>query len=124
MASPVTPRRLLVDWLQERSTAILACESKAHSALYDNDNEVEYRELMIAKASLLASIAEDAAPLANALPAPDKVRVRETLVSFSANARNALSLDSVFYMSALLYPDDHKDGDLNNLEKLIASLAG
>jgi hypothetical protein len=42
---------------------------------------------------------------------------------FSKNAQTALRLDSVFYMSALLYPGDHQKGEPDNLEKLIASLS-
>ena len=71
---------------------------------------------------LLSAVAGDAAPLVNALSGQEKERVREVLSAFSQNARTALHLDSVFYMSALLYPDDHRKGEPDNLEKLIISL--
>ena len=116
------PRQCLADWLRERSAAVSGCEQKARNALYDDKNEPAYRQLMEEKAALLASIADDAASLVDALPAPERNRVREILGSFSANARTSLRIGSVFYMSALLYPDDHKEGEPNNLEKLVASL--
>lgn len=123
MTSPTgNPRQRLADWLQERSAAVRDCEQKARGVLYDDKNEPAYRELMKEKAALLASIADGAAPLVDALPAPEKSRVREILGSFSANARTALRIGSVFYMSALLYPDDHQEGEPDNLEKLVASL--
>ncbi|MDR2488356.1 MAG: hypothetical protein LBD42_02500 [Desulfovibrio sp.] len=74
------------------------------------------------KALLLAAIAKDAASLMNSLPEQDRGRVQKTLKAFSHNAQTALNLNSVFYMSALLYPDDHQKGEPNTLQKLIASL--
>ena len=123
MTSPTgNPRQCLADWLQERSAAVSDCEQKARVALYTDKNEPAYRQLMEEKAALLASIADGAASLVDALPAPECNRVREILGSFSTNARTSLRIGSVFYMSALLYPDDHQEGEPNNLEKLVASL--
>jgi len=42
--------------------------------------------------------------------------IREGLKRFADSADNALSLDSVFYMSALLYPEDYHEGEANDLE--------
>ncbi len=122
MSSPDNPRTRLAAWLRERSTAVKACEQKAFTALHDEQNEPAYRELMRQKASLLAAIANDAAPLVAALSGAEKDRLLDTLGAFSGNAQTALRLDSIFYMSALLYPDDHRDGEPNNLEKLVESL--
>lgn len=44
----------------------------------------------------------------------EKARLR--LARFTASAENALALDSVFYMSALLFPDEYRDGEPNDLE--------
>ena len=116
-------RAALAAWLRERSAAVKACEQQAKAALYGGDNEPAYRERMRQKALLLAAAAEDAAPLLNALSGPEKDMVQERLEDFSRNAATSLRLDSVFYMSALLYPDDHREGEPDNLEKLIAALA-
>ena len=48
----------------------------------------------------------------------------ERLNGFSLNASNSLRIGSVFYMSALLYPDEHKPGAPNNLEFLPAEVRG
>lgn len=116
-------RDTLAAWLRKRSAAVRECEQKAVAALHDGNDESAYRELMKEKARLLASLAGDAAPLVDALSGREKERARESLDAFSQNARTALRLDSVFYMSALLYPDDHQKGEPDNLEKFIASLA-
>lgn len=122
MSSSDNARTHLAAWLRERSAAIKECERKADAALHDDNNESAYRDLMKQKAALLSAVAGDAAPLVNALSGQEKERVREVLSAFSQNARTALHLDSVFYMSALLYPDDHRKGEPDNLEKLIISL--
>ena len=41
---------------------------------------------------------------------------------FSASARNALRIGSIFYMSALLYPEDHKPGQPDDLQVFIRRL--
>ena len=122
MSSPDNTRAHLAAWLRERSEAVMECERKAGVALSSDNNESAYRDLMKQKAALLASLAGDAAPLVNALSGPEKEWARESLDAFSQNARTALRLDSVFYMAALLYPDDHREGEPDNLEKLITSL--
>ena len=110
-------------WLRQRWTAVRECERLAGTALYDNNNESAYRDLMKQKATLLASLAENAAPFLRALSGQEKQRVQDSLDMFSKNAQTALRLDSVFYMSALLYPDNHQKGEPDNLEQFIASLS-
>jgi hypothetical protein len=43
---------------------------------------------------------------------------------FSMSASTALRIGSVFFMTALLYPEDHKPGDPNDLEVYIGELRG
>ena len=123
MSSSDSARKTFVEWLRMRSAEVKECERKAGVALYEDNDEVRYRDLMCQKASLLASMAEDADPLLSALSGREKSLARERLESFSASAKTALRLHSVFYMSALLYPDDHKAGEPDDLENFIASLA-
>ena len=66
-------------------------------------------------AESLAALAEDAKPLLAPLPGELRFNLALALENFAAGARTALRLNSVFYMSALLYPDDHKSGDPDNL---------
>ena len=45
-----------------------------------------------------------------------------TLHGFSESAEKSLQVNSPWFMSALLYPEDYREGEPNNLEKLIQSL--
>ena len=38
---------------------------------------------------------------------------------FARRAGMALSLESIFFMGALLYPEDYQDGDRNDLERFL-----
>ncbi len=113
----------LLPWLQERAAAIATLEKNANTALHSNGDEPTYRDFMHQKALLLAQIARDAAPmLAAEKNHPQYTQISETLESFAAGANNALRLNSIFYKSALLYPDDYQEGEPNNLERLILSI--
>ncbi len=114
----------LVSHLTEWSEAVNSLEKQASKELYENNNETAYRDMMHRRAELLRSLPERA----TALPQPLRAEavfpsVLETLRGFAQGADNALRLDSIFYMSALLYPDEHTPGEPNNLELLIRELA-
>ncbi|MDR1489272.1 MAG: hypothetical protein LBS65_02120 [Desulfovibrio sp.] len=106
--------------LRERHGDIRALEEKALAAL---DEDVEtYRRLMAERAERIAGLADAAVELRRELPETARLHVEAALRRFSAYAREALRLKSVFYMSALLYPDTHRPGGEDNLQKLIADL--
>ena len=111
-----TPCAALREWLEQRHAAVMAAEGRALAC-----------EGMREKAGLLAAIREDVAPLLAALPADmdaqERERLRHRLHCFSASANNALRLNSLFYMSALLYPEDHKPGQPDDMQVFIASLS-
>ena len=48
--------------------------------------------------------------------------LKNQIGAFSFSAGKALDLGSVFYMKALLYPEDYADGDNNDLENFIVQL--
>ncbi len=112
----------LVVWLKEQAATISCLEKKAHEALYLAKDKDLHKKIMVEKAELLSRIALDARPYCKALPAQTDELVRGTLQSFSQNAQQSLQIDSIFYMSALLYPDEHKAGEPNNLERFIIKL--
>lgn len=104
-----------VEWVQTLCERIADLEKRGGACVDSGDAE-GYRALMREKAEILAGLeAEGRARLAT-LPSPLRERAGARLRNFSASAQNALSLDSVFYMSALLYPDEHVPGEPNNLE--------
>ena len=71
--------------------------------------------LLVFTAWFWGAVAEDAKPLLEPLPGETRFNYALALEGFSASARMSLRLNSVFYMSALLYPDDHKPGQPDNL---------
>lgn len=111
----------LTEWLKERHGEIMAREERALEAL-NNSNVEEYADFMREKARELAALAAAAAPYLKELSARKRFDVGDRLRQFSENAQMALDLDSVFYMSALLYPDNHKKGEPDNLALFIEEL--
>ena len=108
------PLASLVLWLRNRHAEVMATEAQALARL-DAGDTTGHNELMRRKAELLSSMAEDAKPLLEPLPGETRFNYALALETFSASARMSLRLNSVFYMSALLYPDDHKPGQHDNL---------
>lgn len=103
----------LIHWLKERRAAVLAAERQALQRLEEGDIP-GHAQKMREKAQLLAALSEEAKPLLAPLPGEARFNLALALERFSSSARTALKLDSVFYMSALLYPDDHKKGEPDN----------
>lgn len=110
------PYEMLAGWLENEAGEIRKIERKAHLALYNEKDEPLYRDLMKAKALKLADLAESVSPYISALDTKDREIVGERMERFSISASKALEIGSVFFMSALLYPEDYKDGEKNDLE--------
>ncbi len=111
-----------VVWLEDRSEAVRTLETQANSALHEDGDQIRYKQLMQEKASLLARLADDAAPSVALLPEHLRGTVSETLGRFSRSAAVAKQIGSVFYMSALLYPEDHAPGGKNDLDAFVDAL--
>ena len=122
MQNDTTALAGVLDWLRARHAAIMATEQEALGLLADGDTK-GYTEKMRAKAESVATMAKDAAPELLALPEPLRDKISRGLLRFSQSAAMGLQLGSVFYMSALLYPDDHKPGQPDNLALFIKSVA-
>ncbi len=102
-------------WLDGRCRAVADLERRGKAAALAGDGDA-CRLLMREKAELLSVLDEDAEPHLHTLPADLQDRARTALKGFALSAGHALELNSVFYMSALLYRDDHKEGEPDNLE--------
>lgn len=116
-----TELNAVIAWLRERHAAIMTTEREA-LALMEAGDIAGYTAQMHAKAQSLAALARDAAPILAPLPEARRDRLSSALMRFSQSAAMALKLDSVFYMSALLYPDDHRQGEPDNLALFIDRL--
>lgn len=113
----------LVDFLLDAASTVKKIEDKAKQAIKKENDSRLYIDLMKQKAEYLVSLLEKAeSALAKEANLDERKRVKSKLESFSKNASTALDLNSTFYMSALLYPDEHKEGEPNNLELLAQSL--
>lgn len=108
-------------WLENRAAEVRRIEKEALDAL-GRDEITVYRAAMRRKAELLAALPKDALPALASLAPELRDEVRERLLRFAQSAANALSLNSVFYMSALLYPEDYRDGEPNDLEVFLQEL--
>ena len=108
-------------WLEERARDVRRIEQQALREL-ERNNTQGYRDAMRGKAKLLASLPKASIPLVGGLPGDASQAIQEGLWRFARNAGNALSLDSVFYMSALLYPEDYREGEANDLELFLEEL--
>lgn len=106
----------VADWLDAQAKMIREIEESAHKALYDSNNEPEYRSLMKEKAEILAVLADESSQYLDKFSDPVVEDIKSRLERFSFSASSALGIGSVFYMAALLYPDDYKTGEPNDLE--------
>ena len=111
----------LARWLRKRHADLCAIEKEALDYMAEGKNKA-YAEKMRARAENLATLLTDAMPLLQALPEKERPTFTRGLEAFSRSAATALDLDSVFYMSALLYRDEHKPGEPDNLELFIREL--
>ena len=115
---PETP---FVQWLIDCCGMVAGLEKEAAAALHADDPE-EYRRIMLEKALLLAALYEDAMPLLSSLPCEHARTASDRLQRFSDSAARSLELESVFYMAALLFPEDHAEGKPNDLEQFCDEL--
>lgn len=110
-----------LNWLSAEHDRIMGRERRAIALLHNGDTD-GYKKLMREKAEMLANIAIAAQPHIKSLTPDMAQKVLDGLHSFASSAAMSLKLNSVFYMSALLYRDDHKSGEPDNLEVYIRSL--
>ena len=109
----------LVAWLEKMHARVMQAEQAARDVV---DDTPAYTARMQEKARLLASLEEEGETYLEGLPEPLQDQAGHRLHCFSASARNALRIGSIFYMSALLYPEDHKPGQPDDLQVFIRRL--
>lgn len=112
----------LILWLEESAARIRDLEERARHRIENEHDQQGYASLMREKAMLLAGFGEEAAERLEGDSGPEVERILRRMEKFSASASNALEIGSVFYMSALLYPEEYQPGERNDLESFILSL--
>lgn len=108
----------MIELLEKRAGQIRALEKRAHAAIQMAGDQSEYEAIMREKARLLAELHDDVVAVDSSVDAATENR----LAVFSESAANSLRIGSVFYMSALLFPEDHQPGTPNDLEVFIETL--
>lgn len=108
--------------LQDIADQIRSLEAEAREALLDLDDIDIYKDKLQEKTLLLMELPETLDPLLEGLEWKAAEEIRTKAVNFARRAEPALSLSSTFYMSALLYPENYKQGKKNDLEKFIEHL--
>lgn len=112
----------LADFLEQRAQAVQAIEAEAGAIIHGQGDQAGYGAKMREKAALLAALAADARPLVLALEPRLASLADERLERFSQSAAMSLKVGSPFFMSALLYPDEHKPGEPNDLDLYVAEV--
>ncbi len=108
----------VLDMVQDTARSIRELEKDALEALHGRGDKETHRFNMMEKCELLAELPEHAEPYLKG-DDPTTERLRTGLKDFARRANMALDLESIFFMSALLYPDDYQDGEPNDLERFL-----
>ena len=117
-----TPLDALKDKLSEQAEKIRELEKKADKTLEDSYDLDQHRSLLEQKAQILAGLPEAAEPFVDQLPHETRSAVEQRLSTFANNAQQAMGVGSVFFMRQLLYPEDYREGQANDLESFIQNI--
>jgi hypothetical protein len=114
-------RNAFLTLLEEASARVATLEARGGAALIAGDNSA-YDAAMREKALFLSRLYAMCADSLESLEEKDRAYAAARLRVFSASAAQGLSLGSVFYMSALLFSEDHRPGEPDDLAVLLAEM--
>ncbi|AMK11541.1 MAG: hypothetical protein AB7E51_03555 [Pseudodesulfovibrio sp.] len=113
----------LIEYLEKVNAEVKRIEAEGEAALASSGQDA-FRAKLEEKAKLLAGLAENSWELVERVEGELGDEIAQRMERFSMSASTALRIGSVFFMTALLYPEDHKPGDPNDLEAYIGELRG
>jgi hypothetical protein len=111
-----------VSALQSAAEKIRRIEDEAREALFIRDDPETHRQKLQEKTTLLMELSELVDPFLDGMAKDFRAELERGLYSFAMRAAQARELSSIFYMSALLYPEDYREGGPNDLEFFIDRL--
>jgi hypothetical protein len=111
-----------VSALQSVAEKIRRIEDEAREALFTRDDPETHRQKLQEKTMLLMELPELVGAFCDGMAKDVRAEFETGLNSFAMRAEQAWELSSIFYMSALLYPEDYREGDPNDLELFIDRL--
>jgi hypothetical protein len=112
----------VVALLKDAAGSIRKLEKEAQAALHSKDDNITYRSKLEAKVRVLMDLPARVSQRLLDLPVEAQAELRAGLDDFARRAGQATRLASVFYMAALLYPDDYQEGEDNDLETFIQEI--
>lgn len=104
-----------------RTTArrVRELEVQAQKALYTHGDVAGHRESLVEKCRRIAAL-PDAVEVLLPQPGTDDMTIFVAgLEGLAERAEMGLSLESIFFMGSLLYPEDYHEGDPNDLERFL-----
>ncbi|CCH47332.1 hypothetical protein [Pseudodesulfovibrio piezophilus] len=111
----------LVEFLAQQATLVHDLEKEGEALLAEKGQRA-FQVKLEEKAEILAALGEKAWPLTEAVDGELGKDIARKLEQFSMSASTALRIGSVFFMTALLYPEDHISGGPNDLDILVREL--
>lgn len=112
----------IIETLEEAAAHVRELEAEAGEALFTKDDAGIYRSKLEQKAMLMIDLESEIADFTTGLDPTLSRRIEGGLSRFASSAERGLGLGSTFYLSALLYPEDHVEGEKNDLENFIGFL--
>lgn len=111
----------LISFLEDKAATVLRLE-KEGDAVLASEGQLAFQVKLEEKAELLAALSEKSWKLTEAVGGDIGKEIAMRLEQFSMSASAALRIGSVFFMTALLYPEDHQPGEPNDLDNFITEL--
>lgn len=117
----MTEPHALIERLEHTAKTIRDVETQAQQAL-ENGDPATYKRLLKRKCQTLEELPQAVEAAVKALPTERRNEVAAQLDGYAQRAAQALELDSVFFMYALLYPESYQPGEPNDLEHFLHDL--
>lgn len=111
----------LIEFLEKTNADVIRLEAEGEEAL-QNGGQRDFQIKLEEKAKILSALGENAWKYSEKIEGALGAEISTRLEQFSTSAGAALRIGSVFFMTALLYPEDHKPGEPNDLETYIEDL--
>nr|WP_321257512.1 hypothetical protein [uncultured Pseudodesulfovibrio sp.] len=111
----------LIEFLEKTNVDVIRLEAEGEEAL-QNGGQRDFQIKLEEKAKILSALGENAWKYSEKIEGALGAEISTRLEQFSTSAGAALRIGSVFFMTALLYPEDHKPGEPNDLETYIEDL--
>ena len=111
----------LISYLEDAAATVRRLEAEGENVL-QAEGQTAFQAKLEEKAQFLAGLGEKAQKLVDAVGGDLGHEIAQQLDQFSMSAGTALRIGSVFFMTALLYPEDYQLDEPNDLERFVKEL--